>query len=293
MEGTVPVAGGHPIWPDPEPNLVPEPQGNPTGVAGGDGYPASWLGSMADTQGDHMDVGTGRALPASQLDPALGLTWHHRGPPEAKYKDEIGESSQGSSEVLREILTDLDEAAHEVNRETMEALQEGDRRGVPASGGRMGAYSSVDEPGVDDKKNPNAADQNEFRKLCTEGIMVVLGSMLLGMVFCCVIHLWRKRRRRIAAASASQADISRRTSDMGSWIPRSNPSEAWTQQPSPVPAKLPRQPRGRPPRPPPPQVPWLSNSASRVLQDQYSSLDYPETEEPPPRPPKPVPRSRV
>ncbi|XP_030350831.1 serine/arginine repetitive matrix protein 1-like isoform X1 [Strigops habroptila] len=114
--------------------------------------------------------------------------------------------------------------------------------------------------------------------------MAVLGSMLLGMVFCCVIHLWRKRRRRIAAASASQADISRRTSDMGSWIPRSNPSETWTQQPSPVPAKLPRQPRGRPPRPPPPQVPWLSNSASRVLQDQYSSLDYPETEEPPPRP---------
>lgn len=35
----------------------------------------------------------------------------------------------------------------EVNHETVEALQEGERRGAPASGGKMGAYSSVDEPG--------------------------------------------------------------------------------------------------------------------------------------------------
>ncbi|KAM9542435.1 uncharacterized protein ACIB01_011464 [Guaruba guarouba] len=113
----------------------------------------------------------------------------------ATSEDKIGESSQGSSEALRRILTDLDEAAQEANPETVEAFQEGDRRGAPASGGKRGAYSSVDEPGVDEKKNPNAADQNEFWKPCTEGITAVLGSMLLGMVFCCVIHLWRKRRR--------------------------------------------------------------------------------------------------
>lgn len=25
----VPITAGHQVWPDPEPNLVPEPQGNP------------------------------------------------------------------------------------------------------------------------------------------------------------------------------------------------------------------------------------------------------------------------
>lgn len=35
----------------------------------------------------------------------------------------------------------------EMNYETLEALQEGERRGAPASSGRRGAYSSVGEPG--------------------------------------------------------------------------------------------------------------------------------------------------
>ncbi|KAM9009086.1 uncharacterized protein PRD47_011329 [Ara ararauna] len=167
----------------------------------------------------------------------------------ATSEDKIGESSQGSSEALRRILTDLDEAAQELNPETVEALQEGTRQGAPASGGKRGAYSSVDEPayrilpaGVDEKKNPNAADQNEFWKPCTEGITAVLGSMLLGMVFCCVIHLWRKRRRRIAEASASQANIDRRTWNVESRMPHSKPSEHGTQQPR----WLPEKPPGRP-----------------------------------------------
>ncbi|KAM9009087.1 uncharacterized protein PRD47_011330 [Ara ararauna] len=236
-------------------------------VAGGEGYPASWLDSMAATQGDSMG---------------------------ATSEDKIGESSQGSSEALRRILTDLDEAAQELNPETVEALQEGTRQGAPASGGKRGAYSSVDEPayrilpaGVDEKKNPNAADQNEFWKPCTEGITAVLGSMLLGMVFCCVIHLWRKRRRRIAEASASQANIDRRTWNVESRMPHSKPSEHGTQQPRWLPEKPPGRPLRCPPRPPPPQASWLSHSANRVLQGQHSSLDLPKTEEPAPQPPKP------
>ena len=48
---------------------------------------------------------------------------------------------------------------------------------------------------MDGKRNANAADAKDFQKYCTEGAVVVLGSVLLGMVLCCVVHLWRKGRR--------------------------------------------------------------------------------------------------
>ena len=50
-------------------------------------------------------------------------------------------------------------------------------------------------PGVDGKRSPNAADPKDFQNNCIEGAVAVLGSVLLGMVLCCVIRLWRKRRR--------------------------------------------------------------------------------------------------
>ena len=50
-------------------------------------------------------------------------------------------------------------------------------------------------PGVGGKRNTNAMDPEDFWKYYTEGGMAVLGSMLLGMVSCCAIRLWRKRRR--------------------------------------------------------------------------------------------------
>ncbi|KAM6090467.1 uncharacterized protein LJ206_004428 isoform 2-T2 [Theristicus caerulescens] len=109
----VPVGDGHPTS---QLGLVREPQGDPTDVAGGDGYPASWLDSRADAQGDGMDVGTGRAFPPSRMDRALELTWHARGPQRAKYKAEIGKSSQQPSEVLKEILKDLEKAAHGIGK---------------------------------------------------------------------------------------------------------------------------------------------------------------------------------
>ena len=50
-------------------------------------------------------------------------------------------------------------------------------------------------PGVDGTRNRNAMDPKAFQKYCIEGSVAVVGSILLGMVFCCVIRLWRKRRR--------------------------------------------------------------------------------------------------
>ncbi|KAM6331308.1 uncharacterized protein FN964_014872 [Alca torda] len=80
-----PADDGHPTS---LPDLVREPQGDPTDVAGGDGYPASRLGSRADAQGDGM------------------------GPQRAKLKAEKRRSSQRSSEVFKELLKELDKAAH-------------------------------------------------------------------------------------------------------------------------------------------------------------------------------------
>ncbi|XP_054668096.1 uncharacterized protein LOC129200873 [Grus americana] len=119
-------------------------------MAGGNGHPASRLGSRADAQGDLMDMGRGRALPAPRLDPALDLTWHPRGPQRAKYKAETGKRSQQSSEDLKEILKELDKAARELDRETVEeeALQEGGSQAVPVSDEKKGAIQSTGVPGA-------------------------------------------------------------------------------------------------------------------------------------------------
>ncbi|XP_074936433.1 uncharacterized protein LOC142051152 isoform X2 [Phalacrocorax aristotelis] len=95
-------------------------------MAGGDGYPASRLGSRADTLGYRM------------------------GPQRAKYEAERGKSSQRSSEVLKEILKGLDKEALEMDRETAEseALQEAGSHAVPVSGDRRGAIQSVEVPGA-------------------------------------------------------------------------------------------------------------------------------------------------
>ncbi|XP_074878255.1 uncharacterized protein LOC142028044 [Buteo buteo] len=320
----VPVADGHPTA---QPDLVREPQGNPTDVAGRNGYPASQPGSRADAQGDRTDVGTGRALPASRLGPVLELTWHPRGPQRAKYKAkaEIGRSSQRSPEVLKEILKELDKAAREMDRETVEkeAFQEGDSHAVPVSDEKTGAIQSTGVPvavlsspgeahharryefspksaGVDDKRNTNAVDPQDFRYYCIEGAVAVLGSVLFGMILCCVICLWRKRRRRLSAASRAWSDTSSCSSGLDSRSSRCSTPESWTrqQEPSPVPAKpapLPQSsrerasasPDSRPARPPPPRPSWLSNSASRLLRDQPSDLEPPEELKPPARAPSP------
>ncbi|XP_032937218.1 uncharacterized protein LOC117007884 isoform X2 [Catharus ustulatus] len=65
--------------------------------------------------------------------------------------------------------------------------------------------SGADPNAVDNRANPDAVvgkadtgavDANSFQKYCIEGIVAVLGSMLLGMVLCCVLHVWRKRRKK-------------------------------------------------------------------------------------------------
>lgn len=57
------------------------------------------------------------------------------------------------------------------------------------------ADSRADPNAVLGRADTDAVDANSFQKYCIEGIVAVLGSMLLGMVLCCVFHVWRKRRK--------------------------------------------------------------------------------------------------
>ncbi|KAM9584749.1 uncharacterized protein ACIBXB_008198 [Morphnus guianensis] len=108
-----------------------------------------------------------------------------------------------------------------MDRETVEteAFQEGDSHAVPVSDEKTGAIQSTGVPvavlsspeeahharryefspkntGVDGKRNTNAMAPQDFRYYCIEGVVAVLGSVLFGMILCCVIRLWRKRQRR-------------------------------------------------------------------------------------------------
>lgn len=211
----LPVADGHPTS---QPDLVREPQGDPTDMAVGGGDPASRLGSRADAEGNGVDVGRERAFPASRLHPARELSWHRRGPQKAKTKGERRKSSQRSSQVTKELLEELDKAARETDRGIVEqeALQEGGSQAVPGSDETTRAIQQIGVPalpnpgnarraGMDDflQKNPggdgkrrtNATDANNFQKYCLEGAMAILGSILFGMVLCCAICLWRKRKK--------------------------------------------------------------------------------------------------
>ncbi|XP_069634074.1 uncharacterized protein [Haliaeetus albicilla] len=212
-----------------------------------------------------------------------------------------------------------------MDRETVEkeAFQEGDSHAVPVSDEKTGAIQSTGVPvavlsspgeahharryefspknaGVDDKRNTNAMDPQDFRYYCIEGAVAVLGSVLFGMILCCVIHLWRKRRRRLSAASRARSDTSSCSSGLDSRSSRCSTPESWTrqQEPSPVPGKAARLPQSsreqasaspdsRPARPPPPRPSWLSNSASRLLRDQPRDLEPPEDLKPPARAPSP------
>ncbi|KAM6140415.1 LOW QUALITY PROTEIN: inositol 1,4,5-trisphosphate receptor-interacting protein-like 1 [Pterocles gutturalis] len=118
-------------------------------------------------------------------------------PQEAMYKDKTSKRFHRVSEILNKILKEFSEAAQETEREPVEkeAFEEGGSHAVPVSDEEPGAIQSAGVPGVDGKTNSNAVESRHFQRYCIEGAAAVLGSMLLGMAFCCAIHVWRKRRQ--------------------------------------------------------------------------------------------------
>ncbi|XP_056364740.1 uncharacterized protein LOC130262015 isoform X1 [Oenanthe melanoleuca] len=114
-----------------------------------------------------------------------------------EHQDGRGQSSMETSKVLHEILRELRVILGGVKSLSLNSAVS--RRST--SSGSSGADPDAVESGaypdtVLGRVDTNAVDANSFQKYCIEGIVAVLGSMLLGMVLCCVLHVWRKRRKK-------------------------------------------------------------------------------------------------
>ncbi|XP_050769754.1 uncharacterized protein LOC127027942 [Gymnogyps californianus] len=117
----------------------------------GDSDPASRLGSRTEPLGDGMvtEVPVGRTFPAPRLDAALEPSWHRRGPPRAKPQAEGGKKSPEASEVLRQMLEEL-ERGHESEREAVrkEAFPEGSSGSLPVSAKETEAMKATGTPAL-------------------------------------------------------------------------------------------------------------------------------------------------
>ncbi|XP_050769752.1 uncharacterized protein LOC127027941 [Gymnogyps californianus] len=131
--------------------LVLEPLRHPGAMPVGDSDPASRLGSRTEPLGDGMvtEVPVGRTLPAPRLDAPLQPSWHRRGPPRAKSQAEGGKKSPEPSEVLRQMLEEL-ERGHESEREAVrkEAFPEGSSGSLPVSAKETEAMKATGTPAL-------------------------------------------------------------------------------------------------------------------------------------------------
>ncbi|XP_074784435.1 uncharacterized protein LOC141971172 [Athene noctua] len=198
-------------------------------VAGDDDSPVSQPGSMEDAQGNRMDVGRGRALPAPHPDPALELPWRHRGPQTAKDIAETGKPSHPSSEFLQEILMAMDWAmsGYGMDNETVEkeAFWEGGSQMMPASDETTGAIQSTGMPvlsnpgeadharidrvlqyesGRDGKRRSDTVTPKNYWRYIIEGFLAFLGYILVSTICWCVICVCRRSKWRLDKTLGSQ-----------------------------------------------------------------------------------------
>ncbi|XP_064027077.1 uncharacterized protein LOC135190089 isoform X2 [Pogoniulus pusillus] len=148
------------------------------------------------SEGSVADAGMGRASASPQLGPVPEPTWHPRGPQRAKSVAAKAKSYQHTSEILKAILKDLEGSAYELGPETKEKetlQEEGHRPEVPVSAQKTGA-------GEAGRRSTNPGDAQDFQKYCIEGVVAVLGSVLFGMLLCCALCVWKRRRERRSAA---------------------------------------------------------------------------------------------
>ncbi|XP_040399314.1 uncharacterized protein LOC121063051 isoform X31 [Cygnus olor] len=95
----------------PQPDVDHEPQVNLPDGTEGEGDPGSQMGSRTEALGDGLEVSPGRALPDPRLLPALEPSWYPRGPLTAKENAELRKSSPTSSDIVEDIIKELEEAA--------------------------------------------------------------------------------------------------------------------------------------------------------------------------------------
>eukprot|EP00075_Anas_platyrhynchos_P015389 XP_027304642.1 uncharacterized protein LOC113842161 [Anas platyrhynchos] len=192
-------------------NPAPETGWHPTGDLSG----TSEHGPVLVPQGDPPGVAVGDGSPASAL-----------GPRRARHQARRGQSSQRTSAILQEILQEL-EGAQGADGEAVqkEALPRGNT--LPGSEGAPEAAPATVPPVLSEpgearhtgvfqffQENPGAAGERSasasagaaVRKHCLVSAAAIVGSLLFSTLLCCgVIRLRRRRQQRLSAASEARA----------------------------------------------------------------------------------------
>ncbi|XP_040503552.1 uncharacterized protein LOC121106783 isoform X4 [Gallus gallus] len=193
------------------------PRGQPRGVTGNEGAPASPLSSRTETPADHMEVPPGRALLVSRLLPAMETSWNPMGPQRGnrgKDTSRRGKYSQRSSHILKELLKKMEMAAYGgtkgTDQETVqkEPLQESSSDTRPVSDRKTQAEQAAGLPGVDVGKITTAAVGEELRKHHIPVIAVVSAVLLSVLMLACVPMLWMWKKylaRKTERTAARQA----------------------------------------------------------------------------------------
>ncbi|XP_040399306.1 flocculation protein FLO11-like isoform X25 [Cygnus olor] len=169
----------------PQPDVDHEPQVNLPDGTEGEGDPGSQMGSRTEALGDGLEVSPGRALPDPRLLPALEPSWYPRGPLTAKENAELRKSSPTSSDIVEDIIKELEEAAPGMVRETVpkEVLWQGSGRTLPLPGKRTEATQATATPGpLTAKENAELRKSSPTSSDIVEDIIKELEEAAPGMV---------------------------------------------------------------------------------------------------------------
>nr|XP_047909765.1 progesterone receptor-like isoform X3 [Anser cygnoides] len=156
-------------------NPAPETGWHPTG----DGYVTSEHGPVPVPQGDPTSVAVGDGYPASPLGPGAELQGGHTGPRRAMRQAKRGKSSQRTSEILKEILKEL-EGAQGADGEAVK--QEAFPRGntLPGSEGATEAAQATVPPVLSEPGEARHTGVFQFFRENPGTEQAVSGSRVLG-----------------------------------------------------------------------------------------------------------------
>ncbi|XP_040399304.1 uncharacterized protein LOC121063051 isoform X23 [Cygnus olor] len=169
----------------PQPDVDHEPQVNLPDGTEGEGDPGSQMGSRTEALGDGLEVSPGRALPDPRLLPALEPSWYPRGPLTAKENAELRKSSPTSSDIVEDIIKELEEAAPGMVRETVpkKVLWQGSGRTLLLPGKRTEATQATATPGpLTAKENAELRKSSPTSSDIVEDIIKELEEAAPGMV---------------------------------------------------------------------------------------------------------------
>ncbi|KAM6060047.1 uncharacterized protein LJ206_014466 [Theristicus caerulescens] len=297
-----------------------EPLGHPGPVPAGEGDRASRLGSRSEAAGDRMvtDVPVGRTFPAPRLDAALQPGRHRRVPRRAKYHGKGGKKCLEPSEVLREILREL-ERGHETHQEAVksEVFPEGSSGSLPVPPKETEAMQAAGMPVLSRPREDHHSRVYEFFRtdsgVLNERTMNVSSpqgttsafwphdapgrcaaaavfSLPLVILLCCIMIRWRRKRKE-RLASALQAQLESGSHPLRRDMRTSRPGnpERWTSRPG--------TPEGQTSRPDNPESqtsrPGTPESQTKALlrRNQPSALQPEPQLTQPPGPPRPLART--